>query len=338
MKSIFKVIFFCFCFFIFGCSKKNISVNQDISIICTTFPLYDWMKNIIGDNDSVKLDLLVDSGVDVHSYNPTPKDVVDVSICDLFVCSGGVSENWVKDILSQTENKSLKVLNLIEFLEDQNRILCTPDGKEVSGSDFCEVDFGVHNENHEEAHCHHYHDEHSDDEHIWLSLKNAILVCNYMCEQLCLIDSENADSYRRNTENYVLKLSNLDSEFEKVSKAGTRKTLLFADRFPFVYLTNDYKIDVFAAFVGCSAETEASFETIAFLTNKVDELNLPCLIVLENSSDKIANTIIKNSKNKNQEILILNSIQSCTQKQIEDGLSYFDVMCDNLEVLQKALK
>jgi hypothetical protein len=124
---------------------------------------------------------------------------------------------------------------------------------------------------------------------------------------------------------------------EKIALDFERQLLLFADRFPFVYLTNDYNIDVFAAFVGCSAETEASFETIAFLSTKVDELNLQYLIVLENSSDKIANTIIKNSKNKNQEILILNSIQSCTQKQIAEGLTYFDVMSKNLDVLKKAL-
>lgn len=345
MKSIFKVFIFCLSFFVLGCSKKFNSTNQEFSIICTTFPLYDWVKNIVGENNSVKLDLLVDSGVDVHSYNPTPKDIVDVSKCDLFIYSGGVSENWVKDILNQTGNKSLKVVNLIEFLEEKGRVLCVPDGKEVSGTDYCEVDLEVHDDheenhhedkNHNHNHSHNHH-EHSDDEHIWLSLKNAILICNYLCQELCLLDSENADLYRRNTENYVAKLSNLDLEFENAVESASCRTLLFADRFPFVYLTNDYNIDVFAAFVGCSAETEASFETIAFLTNKVDELNLKYLIVLENSSDKIANTIIKNSKNKNQEILILNSIQSCSQKQIAEGLSYFDVMTKNLEVLKKAL-
>lgn len=347
MKSIFKVFIFCLSFFVLGCSKKSNSTNQEFSIICTTFPLYDWVKNIIGENNSVKLDLLVDSGVDVHSYNPTPKDIVDVSKCDLFIYSGGVSENWVKDILNQTGNKSLKVVNLIEFLEEKGRVLCVPDGKEVSGTDYCEVDLEVHDDheenhhedkNHNHSHSHnHNHDEHSDDEHIWLSLKNAILICNYLCQELCSLDSENADLYRRNTENYVSKLSNLDLEFESAVDSASCRTLLFADRFPFVYLTNDYNIDVFAAFVGCSAETEASFETIAFLANKVDELNLKYLIVLENSSDKIANTIIKNSENKNQEILILNSIQSCSQKQIAEGLSYFDVMTKNLEVLKKAL-
>ena len=347
MKSIFKVFIFCLSFFVLGCSKKSNSTNQEFSIICTTFPLYDWVKNIVGENDSVKIDLLVDSGVDVHSYNPTPKDIVDVSKCDLFIYSGGVSENWVKDILNQTGNKSLKVVNLIEFLEEKGRVLCVPDGKEVSGTDYCEVDLEVHDDheenhhedkNHNHSYSHnHNHDEHSDDEHIWLSLKNAILICNYLCQELCLLDSENADLYRRNTENYVSKLSNLDLEFENVVDSASCRTLLFADRFPFVYLTNDYNIDVFAAFVGCSAETEASFETIAFLANKVDELNLKYLIVLENSSDKIANTIIKNSKNKNQQILILNSIQSCTKTQIANGLSYFDVMSKNLEVLKKAL-
>lgn len=345
MKSIFKIFIFCLSFFVLGCSKKINSTNQDISIICTTFPLYDWVKNIVGENDSVKLDLLVDSGVDVHSYNPTPKDIVDVSKCDLFIYSGGISENWVKDILNQTGNKSLKVVNLIEFLEEKGRVLCVPDGKEVSGTDYCEVDLEVHDDheenhhedkNHNHSHSHNHH-EHSDDEHIWLSLKNAILICNYLCQELCSLDSENADLYRRNTENYVAKLSNLDLEFENAVESASCRTLLFADRFPFVYLTNDYNIDVFAAFVGCSAETEASFETIAFLANKVDELNLRYLIVLENSSNKIANTIIKNSKNKNQEILILNSIQSCSQKQIAEGLSYFDVMTKNLEVLKKAL-
>ena len=350
MKNKLKVLCFVFlCGLLFvGCEKKSNVVNEKKSIICTTFPQFDWIKNIVGSSNSVKLDLLVDSGVDVHSYNPTPKDIVDVSKCDLFIYSGGVSENWVKDILNQTGNKSLKVVNLIEFLEEKGRVLCVPDGKEVSGTDYCEVDLEVHDDheenhhedkNHNHSHSHnHNHDEHSDDEHIWLSLKNAILICNYLCQELCLLDSENADLYRRNTENYVSKLSNLDLEFENAVDSANCRTLLFADRFPFVYLTNDYNINVFAAFVGCSAETEASFETIAFLANKVDELNLKYLIVLENSSDKIANTIIKNSKSKNQKILILNSIQSCTQKQIAEGLSYFDVMRENLEVLKKAFE
>ena len=211
MKSIFKIFIFCLSFFVLGCSKKSNSTNQEFSIICTTFPLYDWVKNIIGENNSVKIDLLIDSGVDVHSYNPTPKDIVQVSKCDLFVYSGGVSENWVKNILNQTGNKSLKVVNLIEFLEEKGRVLCVPDGKEVSGTDYCEVDLEVHDDheenhhedkNHNHNHSHNHH-EHSDDEHIWLSLKNAILICNYLCQELCLLDSENADLYRRNTQKEI---------------------------------------------------------------------------------------------------------------------------------------
>ena len=232
----------------------------------------------------------------------------------------------------------LREFILSDFLKEQNKLVAVPESESMTGS--CAVDSCS-----EEGH-HHHHSEsnhadgfavHEFDEHIWLSIENAILCSNYFCKKLCELDSENADLYEKNTKDYVQKLMQLNERFKDVIENSKRKSLLFADRFPFVYFVNDYGLDCYAAFVGCSAETEASFETMAFLTKKVDELELPFLIVLENSSSKIAETIVKNSKTKNQEILILNSIQSCTQKQIHEGFSYLVAMENNLTVLEKAL-
>lgn len=348
MKNKLKVLCFVFlCGLLFvGCEKKSNVVNEKKSIICTTFPQFDWIKNIVGSSNSVKLDLLVDSGVDVHSYNPTPKDIVQVSKCDLFVYSGGVSESWVFDILKQGSVENTKLICLSDFLEEKNRLVCVPEGKSITGSVLCDDEncLTEHNHNHEEevGHEHHNHNHshshnHDFDEHIWLSLENAVLCVQLLCENLCSLDFENADLYRKNAKDYVQKLVSLDEQYKIVVNSSKRNYLLFADRFPFVYLTNDYGLNVFAAFVGCSAETEASFETLAFLTNKIDDHKRPYLMILENSNSKIADTLIKNSKEKNQQVLVLNSIQSCTQTQIEQGLSYFDVMESNLKVLEKAL-
>ena len=168
-------------------------------------------------------------------------------------------------------------------------------------------------------------------------MKNAAYYIEEICKNLCLLDNENSNVYKQNAASYKEKILALDKKFSDMVKNAQRKTILFADRFPFRYLTDDYGLQYFAAFAGCSAESEASFETITFLAKKTDELLLPCVLILENSDGKIAKTVISSTKNKNQLILQLDSLQSVTKNEIQSGKNYLSIMGKNFEVLQKAL-
>ena len=311
-----------------GCEKQNGSDKTDkISIVTTIFPEYDWVREILGDKaDSAEITMLLDDGVDLHSYQPTAEDVVKISGCDLFIYVGGESDEWVQDALENADNKNMKVINLMEVLGDSVKTEEAIEGMEE----------GEHNHEHENGH----HDEHEDghhDEHVWLSLKNVKILCYSISEALQEIDPDNKDIYETNTFAYVEKLSALDEEYKKTVEEGTFKTLLFGDRFPFRYMTDDYGLSYYAAFMGCSAETEASFETISFLAKKVDELELPCVLTIEGERHEIADSIVQNTAKKNQKILTMNSMQSATAKDVKDGLTYLSVMEKNLNVLKEAL-
>ena len=200
----------------------------------------------------------------------------------------------------------------------------------------------VHDEDHdhEEDHDHHHDHEHEEelDEHVWLSLNNTMIICDKITESLKKLDKANADTYQANADAYKEKLTVLDTQYRSVVNEATVKTLLFGDRFPFRYLTDDYNLTYYAAFTGCSAETEASFETVIFLAGKVDELNLTSILTIESSDKKIAETIKNNTDSKDQKILTLNSLQGITSEDIKNGVTYLSVMTDNLEVLKNALK
>ncbi|MFI3226621.1 MAG: metal ABC transporter substrate-binding protein, partial [Clostridia bacterium] len=179
-------------------------------------------------------------------------------------------------------------------------------------------------------------DSHSD-EHVWLSVKNAIVVCQAICDQICALDAENAAIYQENTANYIQTLQDLDIAYETMVESAARDTVIFADRFPFLYMMNDYGVNYYAAFQGCSAETEASFETIVFLANKVDELNANYLIIIDNGLEDLATTVASNSQKQDCEILVLNSMQSITKDLIDNGTTYLSIMQENLDVLTLAL-
>ncbi|MCR4948654.1 MAG: zinc ABC transporter substrate-binding protein, partial [Treponema sp.] len=198
-----------------------------------------------------------------------------------------------------------------------------------------------HNHSEAEGHHHHHHDGEDEveyDEHVWLSLRFAKVLSAEICSALCEKDSANAASYKANLSAFAAKLDALDAKYTAAVKAGSKKTILFGDRFPFRYLVDDYGLDYFAAFVGCSAETEASFETVIFLSKKVDELGLNSVLKIESGDGKIARTIIQNTKKKNARVLTLDSIQSTTLKQAKAGTTYLSIMEDNLKVLEEALK
>ncbi len=299
--------------------------SEPFSVVCTIFPEYDWVKEILGDHaDNAELTYLLDNGVDLHSYQPTADDMIKISTCDMFIYVGGESDEWVEDALAEAHNKDMKVINLMDVLGDSAKVE--------------ELKEGMQEDEHEHEHDHEHEDgEEEYDEHVWLSLKNAKLLCSEIEINLEAVDPENASDYKANLDSYEAKLSELDNSFRTLVDSSSVKTLVFGDRFPFRYFVDDYGLDYYAAFIGCSAETEASFETITFLSDKVKELDSKAIFTLENSSKDIANTIISTS-GKNAEIAELNSLQSVSKDDIAGGASYISLMQKNYDVLAGVLK
>lgn len=305
-----------------GCSApKQKNSSNKLNIVCTNFSEYDWTREIIGDTDSADITYLLESGIDIHNYQPNAEDIMTISNCDMFIYVGGESESWVDDVLSNKANKDMKVVKLLESAKDNVQLEEHKEGME---------------EEEEEEHGHDE-DEPEYDEHVWLSVRNAEIICDDICNKLCVLDSANADKYKANLSAYTAKLRDLDNDYKEMAENAKVKTLLFGDRFPFRYLVEDYGLDYYAAFKGCSAETEASFETIAKLAEKLDKLELDTVFIIENSSDAIAKSIISSSGNKNARIEKLNSLQSVTSDDIRKGASYLSLMNEDLETLKKVL-
>lgn len=293
-------------------SNKN--ENDKYSIVCTIFPEYDFVMNILGENsDLFDVTLLINNGTDMHSYQPTVADIAKITDCQLFVYNGSNSQNWVNNILKNINSKKTTAVSLVNEL----------------GDSLCSQPTDLHDHDHE-------HD--SDyDEHIWLSLKNAQSIVDILCREIVKIDPENSEIYRNNSEKYSSALSQLDEDFNNALETAKHNTLIFADRFPFVYLLEDYGIEYYAAFSGCTTESDAGVKTILSLSEKLKALGLPALMVIETSDQTVANTVIEQSKISGIEILTLNSCQSITKKQIDDGASYIDIMKTNLDNIKKAL-
>ena len=290
-----------------------------IKIVTTIFPEYDWTREILGDKiGTVDLTLLLNNGVDLHSYSPSVKDIAKISECDIFIYGGGESDEWVEDVLGKAKNKNLRTINLLEVLGDKAKTEEIVEGMQIDDDDRDD-------------------DEIEYDEHVWLSLKNAQIFCTEIAGALCEKDAQNKAAYKANLDAYLKKLSVLDGQYAQAVKSARTKTLLFGDRFPFRYLVDDYGIRYYAAFLGCSAESEASFKTVVFLAEKLDELGLKNVCQIETGNGKIARTIIASSKSKNAAVLTLDSMQSTTAGKIKKGASYLGTMENNLSVLKTAL-
>ncbi len=309
-----------------GCGKQNDTNQTDkLSIVTTIFPEYDWVREILGEKaDNAEITMLLDNGVDLHSYQPTADDIVKISDCDLFIYVGGESDEWVEDALRNAANGNMKVINLLEVLGDS-----------VKTEEIVE---GMQEEEHEHEDAEEHEHEEEADEHVWLSLKNAKMLVRVISKALQELDPDNKDIYAANADAYVKKLSALDAEYQAAVDAASNKTILFGDRFPFRYLVDDYGLRYYAAFVGCSAETEAGFETISFLAKRVDEWKLPCVLTIEGAQHKIAETVVRNTTAKNQRVLTMDSMQSTTSKDVKNGTTYLSVMEKNLSVLKEALR
>ena len=306
-----------------GCNdteKSGAAKGKKLSVVTTIYPEYAWVKEILGARvDSLDLVLLVKNGMDLHSFNPSAKDIATIANADVVVYVGGESDQWVAKALAATPKAGRVALNLMELLGDRVKTE--------------EVVEGMEHEHAEEA------EEVENDEHVWLSLKNAEILVRQLAEAVAKLDTAHATEYHMNAALYIAKVSALDAQYRATVESAERKVILVGDRLPFRYLVDDYGLKYYAAFVGCSAESEASFETVAFLANKMDSLSLPAILTIDGGDGKIAQAVLTASKkSKDAPVLTLNSMQSVTEEQINSGVDYLSMMQDNLEVLKKVLK
>lgn len=294
--------------------------EKKITIVAATFPLYDWTRQVLGENSDAELVLLMDSGVDLHSFNPTAQDILRVASCDLFIYVGGESDEWVEDAQKHLINQDQIALSLMEILGEAAKEEELVEGMQA-----------------EEEEYDHDEDEIEYDEHVWLSLRNAQLFTQAIADALCRLDAENAEAYQANAAAYIAQLQELDARYADMRAKAAYDTILFGDRFPFRYLADDYDLNYYAAFSGCSAETEASFQTIVFLAGKTNELQLPAVLTIEGTDHRIAETIVQSTADKNQQVLTVDSMQGTTAKAISEGVTYLGVMEKNLAVFAQAL-
>ena len=319
------LLLFLLCSLLFGtigCTNRPTETGGRLQIVCTTFPHYDWMRNIVGDTDNVELTLLIANGTDPHSYEPTIADIATLSDSDMVILVGGESDLWIKEAIANAEEPRPAQITLIDLPNVTLREITSESG---------------HDHGHDHSHGHHDHEHAPYDEHIWLSLQNAVACVQGLTELLAEKDAENADRYRQNAAVYLEKLEALDLRYESMIAAAPRQELLFADRFPFIYLTEDYGLHVHAAFDGCTTDVNASFETILRLIEATSELNVTKIMVTESSDRKLAEAVIRACEETNLEIRSLDSLQSITKQRIEAGETYLSVMEQNLLTLQEAL-
>ena len=291
-----------------GCGQRK--DEQKLQVVAAIFPEYDWVRQIVGEDDSMEITLLVDDGVDPHSFQPSVSDMVTAANCDLLIYGGGESDRWLEKLEATNPNrKDIALLPLLGERAHEEEIV---EGMEAEA------------------------EEGEMDEHVWLSLRNADLFCQAITEALCSLNPEKSDVYRTNLSAYQQQLSTLDAQYQDAIANAAKDTIVVCDRFPFRYLVEDYGIQYYAAFPGCSAETGASFETVVFLSDKIKELNLNALLVTEGSDGRLAQTVAQNAGNAAMPVLTLNSMQSVSAEQAKQ-LDYLSVMTENLAVLQQAL-
>ena len=302
------------------CSCSDFTPTQyKMRIVCTTFPQYDYIKNILGSDEN--LSLLISNGSDLHGFEPTAKDIVEIRTASMFVYIGGASDAWVERVIDSSENPDLKAIAIMDYVDT------------LSLEDIESLEHGGHHAHDHSTHEHSHSPEEAD-EHIWLSLKNSVKIVNGLCDEICSLDPDNAEKYRANTAAYVAKLQALDKEYEAAFANANKDILIFADRFPFGYLTHDYGISHVAAFTGCSSESEVTAETFARLIGQTKKLSLKHVLILEGSDGKTARTVCEATGAK---ALTVDSCQTVSAEDIGNGANYIDIMTKNLEIFKEAL-
>lgn len=303
-----------------GCSTSEPAPSDDanVSIVTTGFPEYDWTKAMLeGIEGGYDLTMLLGDGIDMHSYQPSAKDIVTISEADMFVYGGGESDEWIEDVLAESTNDKLETVSLMDVSEDN-----AVEEEEVEG---------MQEGREEEA------DEPEYDEHVWMSPRIAKQCCRKIADKLIVLLPEDREQIEANYDRYANKLDEIDAEIAEAVSEGDIDTIVCCDRFPFRYLMDDYGLKYYAAFPGCSTEADASFETILFLAGKVDELGVQAVVLDASGDESLAKTVIENTESKNAEILRLNSMQIVTKEEADSGMSYLGIMADNAEVIRRVL-
>ncbi len=320
---------------LFGCRKSqnqesfSESQNQKVKVVATIFPLYDWAKNIISGSENVELELLVKNGSDLHSFQPSTQDIVKISTADVLIYVGGESDSWLVGALKNSVNKNQSVINLMKELSEsvkEEKIVEGMSESEKKAEKMLELENFAENQKSGLEY----------DEHIWLSVENAKSAVEKIAEVLEEKDAGEKSLFEVNKKSYLEKLGEMEIviDYEKSESTEKRQTIVVCDRFPFRYMTDELGVKYYAAFAGCSAESEASFETIAFLSRKIRELDCGEVFVTESSDKKIAETVIKNAGLEGKcGISVLDSMQSATLDEAEKGKNYIDVMKENFRKL-----
>ena len=303
MKRLIAILL-CLCLMLCGCTAQPEKPHDEtkLQIVCTSFPAYDFAREIAGDR--AELTLLIKPGSEVHSYEPTPKDMIRIQESDLFICNGGESEQWAKTLITPELN-TIYMMDCVDTVEESAD--------------------GIYNAEDGEPEL---------DEHVWTSPLNAIKISEEICNALCKLDTYNAEAYKTNFTAYKAQLMALDREFRQVIKNSGKHTLVFADRFPMRYFALEYGLDCYAAFPGCSSETEPSAKTVAYLIDRVREDKIPAVLYMEFSNQKMADVICEDTGCKK---LPFYSAHSVSAEQFEQGVSYLDLMRINLNSLKEAL-
>ncbi|MDR3279605.1 MAG: metal ABC transporter substrate-binding protein, partial [Synergistaceae bacterium] len=287
--------------------------GSKVKVVATIFPQYDFTREIAG--DKIELSMLLRPGAESHSFDPTPQDIIDVKNCDVFIYVGGESDEWVKEILESMDTSKMKILSLMDMVEPVEEEIV--EGMEEEAEE-------------EEGHDH----EAELDEHVWTSPVNVKLIVSAIADALCEADGGNARFYRNNAAAYLKKLDVLDADFKSVADKAARKTIIVGDRFPFRYLADAYGLSYYAAFPGCSTETEASAGTIAFLIDKVKSERIPVVFNIELSNEKMSDVICEATGAKK---LLLHACHNITKKDFDNGANYIGLMTQNVKNLKEAL-
>ena len=311
MRKIFRIIAISLCvIFILGTAAGCGSKSEKITVLCTVFPIYDWVRSVVGESETVEVKLLVSNGADLHSFQPTAKDAITIGTADLVIRVGGIDDSFVNELVKNGSGIDLRLI-------------------EAEG-------VSVRESAHSSEHSHGDGHDHPTDEHIWLSLKNAVACVRAICSTLAEVDPVGAEGYRERAESYIEELSTLDSQYAAVFSEADEPKMVFADRFPFVYMTSDYGIEYEAAFEGCSTDAEAGFDTVLRLSDRLDEWRCNRLFITETSDGRLADTLCGLKKDRPIEVHILNSLQSVNSEDIAKGVSYLEIMRENLAVLSTA--
>lgn len=321
-KMISMVLLCSLVFCLAGCGSMESSKEDGrLKVVATVFAEYDFLKNIAG--DKIDLSMLLLPGADSHSFDPTPKDMMKVQEADLFVTIGGESDAWADTIIESIDHdvQTIKLMDCVDEVLEEEIV----EGMEEEHD---------HEESSDAEEGHEHAEEKEFDEHVWTSPKNAIQIVEKLSEKLCSMDKANAKDYQQNTVSYVKKLEELDQKFAEVVQQAKRREIVVADKFPFRYFADAYDLKYYAAFPGCSTQTGASAETIAFLIEKVKEDKIPVVFHMELSSEAMCNTICSETGAKKAQ---LNAVHNVSKIDFEKGVGYLDLMEENIEVLNEAL-